>query len=56
MRSIRNFVIDITNTDPQAYVCGIHWQVAQATDLQDIDFYMKPGTTQQVRSSASRAS
>ncbi|GJN66193.1 hypothetical protein PLICBS_000209 [Purpureocillium lilacinum] len=47
MRSIRNFVIDITNTDPQAYVCGIHWQVAQATDLQDIDFYMKPGTTQQ---------
>ncbi|GAB0132610.1 hypothetical protein EsDP_00001040 [Epichloe bromicola] len=46
-RSIRNFVIDITNTNPDAYVCGIHWQVAQATDLTRIDFYMKPGTTQQ---------
>ncbi|KAL4788913.1 pectate lyase superfamily protein-domain-containing protein [Aspergillus venezuelensis] len=47
LRSIRNFVIDITNTDPNAYVCGIHWQVAQGTDLQNIDFYMKEGTTQQ---------
>ncbi|KAL3473173.1 pectate lyase superfamily protein-domain-containing protein [Aspergillus californicus] len=47
LRSIRNFVVDITNTDPNAYVCGIHWQVAQGTDLQNIDFYMKEGTTQQ---------
>ncbi|KAG8427490.1 hypothetical protein J3459_006668 [Metarhizium acridum] len=46
-RSIRNFIIDITNTNPDAYVCGIHWQVAQATDLTRVDFYMKPGTTQQ---------
>ncbi|KFZ19602.1 hypothetical protein V502_03566 [Pseudogymnoascus sp. VKM F-4520 (FW-2644)] len=46
-RSVRNLVIDITNTDPNAYVCGIHWEIAQATDLQNIDFYMKSGTTQQ---------
>jgi hypothetical protein len=39
--------VDITNTDPYAYICGIHWQVAQGTDLQNIDFYMKAGTTQQ---------
>lgn len=49
-RSVRNLVIDITNTDPTAYVCGIHWEIAQATDLQNIDFYMKSGTTQQVDS------
>ncbi|OIW28355.1 pectin lyase-like protein, partial [Coniochaeta ligniaria NRRL 30616] len=47
LRSVRNFIVDITNTPSDAYVCGIHWQVAQGTDLQNIDFYMKPGTTQQ---------
>ncbi|KAJ9154856.1 LysM domain-containingprotein [Pleurostoma richardsiae] len=47
MRSVRNFVIDITTSPADNYVCGIHWQVAQATDLQKIDFYMKDGTTQQ---------
>ncbi|CAI7581755.1 unnamed protein product [Penicillium pancosmium] len=26
--SVRNFKMDITRTDPNAYVCAIHWQVA----------------------------
>jgi glucan 1,3-beta-glucosidase len=46
-RQIRNFIIDLTgmslsNTqDGQTYVpTGIHWQVAQATSLQNIDFVM----------------
>jgi len=46
-RQIRNFVIDTTamgrsNTQGgQTYVpTGIHWQVAQATSLQNIDFVM----------------
>lgn len=42
--------MDITRTDPTAYVCAIHWQVAQATSLENIDFYMMQDntTTQQV--------
>ncbi|KAI9371139.1 pectin lyase-like protein [Aspergillus egyptiacus] len=49
LRSIRNFKIDITRTDPNAYVCGIHWQVAQGTSLENIEFYMMQDgqTTQQ---------
>ena len=46
-RQVRNFVIDLTampksNTQgDQTYVpTGIHWQVAQATSLQNIDFKM----------------
>lgn len=54
LRSVRNFIIDIRNTDQSAYVCAIHWQVAQATSLENIDFYMtdpadNPDTTQQGR-------
>lgn len=46
--------MDIRLTDPGAYVCAIHWQVAQATSLENIEFYMQynsdnPGNTQQVR-------
>lgn len=53
LRSIRNFKIDIRLTDPYAYVCAIHWQVSQATSLENIVFYMQfnsaiPGNTQQV--------
>ncbi|KAH2526848.1 hypothetical protein KXW97_002492, partial [Aspergillus fumigatus] len=33
LRSIRNFKIDIRLTDPSAYICAIHWQVAQGTSL-----------------------
>ncbi|KID94680.1 LysM domain protein, partial [Metarhizium majus ARSEF 297] len=52
LRSIRNFIIDVRNTDPRAYVCGIHWQVAQGTSIESVTFYMKynsddPGNTQQ---------
>ncbi|KAH1335252.1 hypothetical protein KXX14_008588 [Aspergillus fumigatus] len=52
LRSIRNFKIDIRLTDPSAYICAIHWQVAQGTSLENIEFYMLyntdvPGNTQQ---------
>ncbi|GME48353.1 hypothetical protein CDV56_101071 [Neofusicoccum parvum] len=52
LRSIKNFKIDIRPTDPGAYVCAIHWQVAQGTSLENIEFYMLynsdvPGNTQQ---------
>ncbi|KAH7309114.1 LysM domain protein [Stachybotrys elegans] len=52
LRSIKNFKIDIRLTDPYAYICAIHWQVAQATSLENIEFYMLyntevPHSTQQ---------
>ncbi|KAI3194501.1 CAZyme family GH55 [Penicillium roqueforti] len=49
LRSVRNFKIDITRTDQSAYVCAIHWQVAQGTSLENIYFYMTQDaqTTQQ---------
>ncbi|KAL4756108.1 pectate lyase superfamily protein-domain-containing protein [Aspergillus foveolatus] len=40
LRSIKNFKIDIRLTDPSAYVCAIHWQVAQGSSLENIEFYM----------------
>jgi hypothetical protein len=46
-RQIRNMRIDITSTDPNAYVCGLHYQVAQATSLQFVEIIAKTGTTQQ---------
>ncbi|GAT20988.1 hypothetical protein RIB2604_00900080 [Aspergillus luchuensis] len=45
-----NFKMDITRTDQSAYVCAIHWQVAQGTSLENIEFYMLQnveGNTQQ---------
>jgi glucan 1,3-beta-glucosidase len=39
-RQIRNFVIDITQTKAAA---GIHWQVSQATSLQNLRFEMAKG-------------
>lgn len=39
-RQIRNFVIDIT-AQPITSGAGIHWQVAQATSLQNIVFNMR---------------
>lgn len=53
LRSVRNFKMDIRLTDPYAYICAIHWQVAQGTSLENIEFYMQynsdiPGNTQQV--------
>jgi hypothetical protein len=41
-RQIRNFVIDISEVTEVA-VSGIHWQVAQATSLQNIVFQMAKG-------------
>ena len=43
-RQIRNFEIDVTAT---AAGTGIHWQVAQATSLQNIVFTMTPKSKQQ---------
>jgi glucan 1,3-beta-glucosidase len=47
-RQIRNFNIDISATTAYA-VCGIHYQVAQATSLYNIGFIQSSaaGTTQQ---------
>ncbi|KAL4861530.1 pectate lyase superfamily protein-domain-containing protein [Aspergillus spectabilis] len=47
LRSVKNFKIDIRLTDPNAYVCPIHWQVAQGTSLENIEFYALTGMTQQ---------
>lgn len=41
-RQIRNFVIDLTAMPPTAGA-GIHWQVGQATSLQNIRFEMIKG-------------
>ncbi|MCJ1436590.1 hypothetical protein MMC27_005970 [Xylographa pallens] len=41
-RQVRNFVIDITAMPSTAGAC-IHWQVAQATSLQNIKFNMVQG-------------
>jgi hypothetical protein len=53
LRSVRNFKIDIRPASPWSYMCAIHWQVAQATSLENIDIYMLydsdvPGNNQQV--------
>ncbi|KAL2831137.1 pectate lyase superfamily protein-domain-containing protein [Aspergillus cavernicola] len=44
---IRNLRIDITSKNPNAYVCAIHYQVAQATSLQKVELIPTTGTTQQ---------
>ncbi|KAF8184875.1 glycoside hydrolase family 55 protein [Mycena galopus ATCC 62051] len=48
-RSVRNFIIDVTLVPPTAYGTGIHWQVAQATSLMNIEFRMSdaPGSLHQ---------
>ncbi|ETN43061.1 uncharacterized protein HMPREF1541_02219 [Cyphellophora europaea CBS 101466] len=53
-RQVRNFKIDLTdmlevNPDGVSGPAGLHWQVAQATSLQNIVFQMKPksGTNKQ---------
>ncbi|XP_014555283.1 carbohydrate-binding module family 50 protein [Bipolaris victoriae FI3] len=49
LRSVKNFKMDITQTRWDAYVCAIHWQVAQGTSLENIEFHMSfdEKTTQQ---------
>ncbi|KAF7322587.1 hypothetical protein HMN09_00037200 [Mycena chlorophos] len=48
-RSIRNFVIDVRQIPPTNGGTGIHWQVAQATSLMNIEFFMSdaPGSVHQ---------
>lgn len=46
-RQLRNFIIDLTevpevNPDGLSGPAGLHWQVAQATSLQNIVFNMRP--------------
>jgi hypothetical protein len=41
---IRNVRVDITATDPNAYVCAIHYQVAQATSIQNVELIATTGT------------
>ncbi len=36
-RQIRNFKIDITNVNKAAKLAGIHYQVAQATSLHNVE-------------------
>lgn len=40
-RQVRNFEIDLTAM-PETLGAGVHWQVAQATSLQNMKFTMKP--------------
>ena len=50
-RQVRNFVIDISSQpendglNDNGGAAGIHWQVAQATSLQNIEFVMKPASS-----------
>ncbi|KAK4574985.1 hypothetical protein LTR86_000835 [Recurvomyces mirabilis] len=46
-RQVRNFVIDITQWNGGATGAGIHWQVAQATSLQNIVFEMSTSASTQ---------
>ena len=49
-RQVRNFIIDLRNTPDNQHKsatpgpAGIHWQVAQATSLQNIDICMREGS------------
>lgn len=45
-RQVRNFKIDLTGM-PKTVGAGIHWQVAQATSLQNIEFYMVEDSSEQ---------
>ncbi|KAI8958788.1 glycoside hydrolase family 55 protein [Daldinia sp. FL1419] len=45
-RQVRNFIIDIKDM-PINKGAGIHWQVAQATSLQNIVFEMRPDASEE---------
>ncbi|KAL3462096.1 pectate lyase superfamily protein-domain-containing protein [Aspergillus heterothallicus] len=44
---IRNLRIDITATNAGAYVAALHYQVAQATTIENVEIIADSGTTQQ---------
>ena len=46
-RQIRNLRIDITATPAEQQVAGLHYQVAQATSLQNVEIIAAEGSTQQ---------
>jgi len=46
-RQVRNFVIDVSAVDGGINGAGIHWQVAQATSLQNIHFKMSTNANTQ---------
>ncbi|KAK0103224.1 hypothetical protein ONS95_005259 [Cadophora gregata] len=43
-RQLRNIKIDITKTRASQGVAGLHWQVAQATSLQNVEIIATSGT------------
>lgn len=45
-RQIRNIVIDITKIAPGALVTCLHYQVAQATSLQNVELIAAAGSDQ----------
>ncbi|KEZ41672.1 Uncharacterized protein SAPIO_CDS6833 [Scedosporium apiospermum] len=45
-RQLRNVVIDITQTRAVQKVAGLHYQVAQATSIQNVEIIAAPGSTQ----------
>jgi hypothetical protein len=45
-RQIRNLIIDVTATRPVQGVSGVHYQIAQATSMQNVDLIAKTGTNQ----------
>ncbi len=40
---IRNLRVNITATNPNAYVCAVHYQVAQATRIQNVELIATTG-------------
>ncbi len=53
---IRNIRVDIKATDPNAYVCAIHYQVAQATSIQNVELIATTGTVSRSQTTESLAS
>jgi hypothetical protein len=41
---IRNLRIDITATRASASICAVHYQVAQATSIENVELIAKAGT------------
>jgi hypothetical protein len=41
---IRNLRVDITAADPNANVAALHYQVAQATTIENVELIAKTGT------------
>ncbi|CAK7219716.1 hypothetical protein SBRCBS47491_003942 [Sporothrix bragantina] len=43
---IRNLRIDITSTNKNAHICALHYQVAQATSIQNVELIANSSNTQ----------